>query len=150
MFELIERSAGTAAAAAVAGRSRPRPPPVTQEELRTFFDPEGRLIHEAAFRLRVFDGGLEPEARPEAWRLLLGVHPAGSTRAERVAQRAQQAARYGQLLQQWRTIAPDQAARFAKWRERKTRVEKDVRRTGEAGRGGAGLGGPGMGWTALG
>lgn len=27
------------------------------------------------------DGGVEPEARPEAWKLLLGVHVPGATRA---------------------------------------------------------------------
>lgn len=37
-------------------------------------------MDEGAFRQRVFYGGLEPEARPLGWKLLLGVFPAGSTK----------------------------------------------------------------------
>eukprot|EP00887_Chlorella_sp_A99_P005546 scaffold1.g5546.t1 len=130
VFELIERGGG---APAPGGRgAAPRPPPVTAEELATFFDTEGRLVHEAAFRQRVFDGGLEPEARPDAWRFLLGVCLPASTTAERARARATGARRYAELLAQWRSIDAAQAARFAKWRERRTCVEKDVRRTDRA------------------
>lgn len=41
----------------------------------------------------------------------------------------QRRAEYCRLRAQWTTIGAAQAARFAKWRERRGRVDKDVRRT---------------------
>jgi len=49
--------------------------------------------------------------------------------------RPRQAARrgeYGRLKEQWRSISKAQAARFSKWRERRSRVDRDVRRTDRA------------------
>ena len=92
--------------------------------------PAGRLANAAAFRQRVHAGGVEPEARPEAWKLLLGVHAPGSTRAERAAAAAERRRRYTALRVQWRSMDADQAARCSKWRERRVRIDKDVRRTG--------------------
>jgi len=39
---------------------------------------------------------------------------------------------YGRLKEQWRSISKAQAARFSKWRERRSRVDRDVRRTDRA------------------
>ncbi len=36
---------------------------------------------------------------------------------------------YAALRQQWASLTPGQEARFSKWRERRSRVDKDVRRT---------------------
>lgn len=57
------------------------PLPTSPALLARLQPPAGRLANPAAFRQRVHDGGVEPEARPEAWKLLLGVHAPGATRA---------------------------------------------------------------------
>ena len=73
--------------------------------------------------------GIEPAARCEAWKFLLGVYPQGSSSVDRQQQRLQRQQQYAALTAQWKSIGPDQAKRFAKWRERRTRIDKDVRRT---------------------
>ena len=82
-----------------------------------------------AFRARAFASGLEPEIRREGWKHLLGVYPPMSTAAERTALMCQRRRQYDALRRQWKSITPVQAARFDKWRERSSRVDKDVRRT---------------------
>ncbi len=57
------------------------------------------------------------------------MHAPGATAAQRKAAQAARRQRYGQLKRQWQTIGDDQARRWAKWRERRSRIEKDVRRT---------------------
>jgi hypothetical protein len=52
-----------------------------------------------------------------------------STAAERVALRDRKRAEYVTLKQQWQSISPAQEANWSKWRERKTRVDKDVVRS---------------------
>jgi hypothetical protein len=54
---------------------------------------------------------------------------AGSTAAERSSAARARRREYRVLRRQWESISPPQAARFSKWRERRTRVDKDVRRT---------------------
>lgn len=125
VFELIEGGA----AAVMGTAAYARPPPLSLAELNTFFDAEGRLTNLAAFKQRVHRGGVEPEARPEAWKLLLGLHAPGSTRAERQAEVERRRQAYQQLRSQWRGMSETQQARCSKWRERRTRIEKDVRRT---------------------
>ena len=56
--------------------------------------PAGRLSNPSAFQQRVLYGGCEPEARPEVWKLLLGVHAPGATRAERQAEASRRRLRY--------------------------------------------------------
>ncbi len=98
----------------------------------------GRLSKAEAFRQRVHDGGVDPEARPEAWKLLLGVNVPGWGAAQCAAEQEARRLRYKQCRLQWRTVDREQAARCSKWRERRTRIEKDVRRTG------------GLSWEGLG
>lgn len=80
--------------------------------------------------------GAEPSARREVWKFLLGVYPHGSSAASRQQQRQRQAQQYAALRGQWASIGPDQARRWAKWRERRSRIDKDVRRTDRWGVGG--------------
>eukprot|EP00873_Tetraselmis_striata_P017495 jgi/Tetstr1/437759/TSEL_026413.t1 len=125
VFELLDNYVDLAAAS----RQRVRPPPLGLEQWGAFLDSEGRLVNEAGFRQRVFYSGLSPSLRKEGWKFLLGLYPASSTAAERRGLAAARAAEYETLKAQWSTITPKQAARFSKWRERQTRVEKDVHRT---------------------
>ncbi|KAK9812377.1 hypothetical protein WJX73_005909 [Symbiochloris irregularis] len=109
--------------------SRPRPPPLTSEEWSTFFTPEGRVSDEAGLRERIFHSGLDKGLRREAWKFLLGFHAFTATHAQRATLRTEKRAEYSRLKAQWTSITEAQAARFAKWRERRGRVDKDVRRT---------------------
>lgn len=123
-------SSTPATAAAPAGPAPdPDSPPLSLAELHTFFDADGRMTNFSEFKQRVHDGGVEAEARPEAWKLLLGLHAPGSTRAERQEEVEQRRAAFQRLRSQWRTMLPGQEAKCSKWRERRTRIDKDVRRT---------------------
>lgn len=120
-FELIDQPTGE--------RVRVRPPPLSREEWALFFDAAGRLADEQGLRKRIFYGGVAPEVRPAAWKLLLGVHAPGWTAQQRASHDAVLRARYEALCAQWSGIDQRQASRFSKWRERRGRVDKDVRRT---------------------
>jgi hypothetical protein len=73
--------------------------------------------------------GIEPAARPEAWKFLLGVYRPGSSSSTRQQEQQQQQQQYLALKAQWQSIGPDQAKRFSKWRDRRSRIDKDVQRT---------------------
>ncbi|KAL2619860.1 hypothetical protein R1flu_000065 [Riccia fluitans] len=108
---------------------RARPPPLGTEEWRSFLDSEGRVMDPKALRKRIFHGGIEPEVRHVVWKFLLGYFRFDSTYAEREYLIAKKKEEYEILKAQWQTVSPEQAKRFAKYRERKHRVEKDVVRT---------------------
>lgn len=125
-FELVDQPTGGGEGVRV------RPPPLTRAEWALFFDSAGRLADEGGLRKRIFYGGVAPEVRPAAWKLLLGVHGADWTAQQRAAHDAALRARYDTLCAQWQGIDHRQARRFSKWRERRGRVDKDVRRTDRA------------------
>lgn len=108
---------------------RARLPPLETEEWATFLDSEGRVVDSKAFRKRIFYGGVEHRLRHEVWKFLLGYHRYDSTFAEREDLTARKHEEYKVLKAQWQTVSEDQAKRFAKFRERRSRIEKDVVRT---------------------
>lgn len=108
---------------------QPRQPPLGSEEWATFLDAEGRVVDSKALRKRIFYGGLEHETRNEVWKLLLGYYEYDSTYAEREYIASVKKAEYEGMKSQWKSIAPAQARRFTKFRERKGLIEKDVVRT---------------------
>jgi hypothetical protein len=63
------------------------------------------------------------------WKFVLGVYPIDSTAAERTALTRRLAVEYAAVRAQWECITPTQAAHWARWRERRAQVEKDVVRT---------------------
>ena len=63
---------------------------------------------------------------PQVWPILTGCFPPDSTAAERSALQASKAAEYRVLLSQWQSISEQQAKRFSKYRERCSRIDKDV------------------------
>ena len=73
----------------------------------------GRVVDEKALRKRVFQSGIEPGLRKEAWRFLLGFYAMDATHAERAAHRASKCKEYERLKAQWTTISKEQAARCA-------------------------------------
>ncbi|MCO5569513.1 hypothetical protein L7F22_023226 [Adiantum nelumboides] len=125
-FELVESKLNDSSLS-VWGRARL--PPLEYEEWATFLDSEGRVTDSKALRKRIFYGGLGHQLRREVWKFLLGYHHYDSTYAEREELCTKQYKEYKLLKAQWQTISAEQAKRFAKFRERKSRVEKDVVRT---------------------
>jgi len=131
-FELVEACSGEGGGRVGGLGRRVQRPPLSEEEFAAMFDGEGRLVAVQAFRERVFGSGMEPGVRREAWKYLLGVYPVGSTAAERTALAVRLRKQYDVLRGQWSSIGREQAARFDKWRERCSRIDKDVRRTDRA------------------
>ncbi|KAH7280100.1 hypothetical protein KP509_37G052400 [Ceratopteris richardii] len=125
-FELVESKLSDVPLS-VWGRARL--PPLESEEWATFLDSEGRVVDSKALRKRIFYGGLGHHLRQEVWKFLLGYHQYDSTYVEREERRAHKLKEYRILKAQWQTISDEQAKRFAKFRERKSCVEKDVVRT---------------------
>eukprot|EP00210_Caulerpa_lentillifera_P003548 g3384.t1 len=102
---------------------------ITVEEFNSFFDNEGRMIKSAQFRERAFYGGLSTECRKLGWKYLFGLWKEDWTREMCKKASRDKKRQYNAIRVQWENITPDQERRFAKWRDRKTRIDKDVRRT---------------------
>ncbi|ERN16643.1 TBC1 domain family member 15 isoform X1 [Amborella trichopoda] len=108
---------------------KPRLPPLGHEEWATFLDEEGRIVDSKALRKRIFYGGVEHGLRKEVWKFLLGYNEFHSTYAEREFLETMKRSEYETIKHQWQSISPAQARRFAKFKERKSLIEKDVVRT---------------------
>lgn len=104
-------------------------PPLTRNEWLTFFDEEGRILNFEFLKERVFYGGVENDIRNEVWKYLLGYYPHNSTYAEREILIQEKKKEYEALKVQWKSISPKQESRFFLYRDRKSRIEKDVIRT---------------------
>ncbi|XP_022659245.1 TBC1 domain family member 17-like [Varroa destructor] len=99
------------------------------DEWATYFDIAGRIFDPNNLRERIFRGGCSPEIRPEAWKFLLGVYDFSKTAKEREAEHGKLTERYYRMKLQWKSMSPEQEARFAAFTLRKNLVEKDVNRT---------------------
>lgn len=103
--------------------------PVTLAEWKSFFGMAGQIsVTVDEILERIFHGGLEPPARPEAWLFLLGVYPWHSTAKERVAIVADKRNEYYRLKRRWWDDTERQANDDF-WKDQKSRIEKDVLRT---------------------
>ncbi|KAI3406598.2 GYP7 [Candida oxycetoniae] len=101
---------------------------VSLVEWNTFFDSNGMLIitsQEVMERIR--HGGLEPDARPEAWLFLLGVYPWDSSSEDREVLKQSYITRYHELKLKW--VNDDEKRSTNYWRDQKFRIEKDIMRT---------------------
>lgn len=108
---------------------KPRQPPLGSDEWATFLDSEGRVVDSKALKERIFHGGMEHSLRQEVWKFLLGYYKFDSTYAERQYLASTKKEEYQILKSQWQSISQTQAKQFSKFRERKSRIEKDVVRT---------------------
>lgn len=124
VFEIIEQCApqSSRVCAHVA-------PPLDAHEWASFLDDEGRITERPALWRRIYAGGIAPDLRREVWKFLLGVYPADSTAAERERILAELRAEYRSISAQWQSITSSQAARWARWRERRSQIDKDVARS---------------------
>eukprot|EP00897_Mesotaenium_endlicherianum_P003037 jgi/Mesen1/2761/ME000017S02126 len=129
-FELVDANMQMESQALVYARARP--PPLSAEEWASFEDSEGRVPDPKALRKRVFQGGVAADMRCEVWKFLLGYFPFDSTREQRAKLVAEKKEEYTLLKAQWQSVTPQQERRFAKFRERRSRVDKDVVRTDRA------------------
>lgn len=125
-FEMVDRRDSESMQS---GLEQPCPPPLTQDEWFVFLDAAGRVVDEKGLRMRIFRAGVEPSIRKEVWKLLLGMYPAGRTGAHRHAFLQQRRQEYDRIKAQWTSITDCQAKRNSKWRERWSKVDKDVRRS---------------------
>ncbi|XP_057856368.1 uncharacterized protein LOC131065754 isoform X2 [Cryptomeria japonica] len=106
-----------------------RQPPLGSDEWATFLDFEGRVVDPKALKKRIFYGGIEHNLRQEVWKFLLDYYQFDSTYAEREYLVSTKKEEYQILKSQWQSVSVSQAKRFSKFRERKSRIEKDVVRT---------------------
>ncbi|KAI8060736.1 rab-GTPase-TBC domain-containing protein [Gongronella butleri] len=102
--------------------------PITPEEWVDFFDRDGVLkLPLATIRQRIFQGGLDPDIRIEAWKFLLGIYPWQSTFDDREAIRRSKAEEYYTIKAKWfNDLEVRNGTRFL---EEKHRIDKDVHRT---------------------
>ena len=130
IFEILEESESTMEDA-YARACRPRPPPLSADEFAGLQDSEGRIAlgDERTLRSRVFYGGVAADVRKELWPLLLGTHSFSSTTDERAQEAEAQRKEYMTLRAQWESIGRRQRQHWSKFRERKSQIERDVRRT---------------------
>ena len=95
---------------------------VSEEELESFQDAEGRFANADHLMQRVFEGGCRPEVRPTAYPFLLGYLPMDRTAAERDALRRTKREEYDEVLKL--SVSSDQERR-----ELSVQIDKDVIRT---------------------
>ena len=126
-WEMVERSASSSHWV-----TSPRRAPVGEDELSSMMDTHGRLVNLEIMKKRVFYGGATLETRYKVWKYLLGIELPDMTSADRHTRMEERKLLYLSLRNQWQSISRLQASKFSKWRERKSRVEKDVRRTDRA------------------
>lgn len=85
-------------------KSHCRREPLQECDFLHLLDSSGRLMDEHKLRRAVFEGGLSPEARKQAWQFLFELYPFHSTTSERVVQRLEQHARYRAMKSRWREV----------------------------------------------
>eukprot|EP00736_Rhodelphis_marinus_P006448 Rmarinus@m.14655 len=103
--------------------------PVSKEEFWAYFDDTGACTNVDLVKEKIFQNGIEPTARQDVWKFLLGYWDWKATFKARAESRAVLAAEYETYKAQWSSITERQASRFSAFRERRSRVEKDVVRT---------------------
>ncbi|XP_018326722.1 TBC1 domain family member 15 isoform X2 [Agrilus planipennis] len=107
----------------------PRGTPLTIEQWKTLQDNEGRIEDVEPIKAIIFRGGIDPALRKEVWKYLLDYYPWNSTHEERSKIIEKKKAEYYTMKRQWSTMSQIQEDNFSDFRERKSLIEKDVRRT---------------------
>ncbi|EDV25420.1 uncharacterized protein TRIADDRAFT_55495 [Trichoplax adhaerens] len=99
--------------------------PVTMAEWQAFLDEEGQLLRSRAedLRMRVFNGGVEPNARQIIWPHLLSVFPAEMTEDDRSTYLVVKGREYARMKLRWQGLPPEKTADIT------SMIMKDVLRT---------------------
>ncbi len=103
--------------------------PLSAKEWKDSFDSEGRIKNVAKLRRIIFYGGVAEEIRKDVWKYLLGYYSFESTAEERAKLDKEKREEYYLYKSQWTSITPKQESRYSLYRERQSRVDKDVVRT---------------------
>jgi hypothetical protein len=114
---------------------------LTMIKWKTLFDSDGTAVPNASqlfeeIRDQIYYGGIDEsddQLRAEVWKYLLGYYSFEGdqyrTREQREQIDQERSSTYESIKQQWMSITPQQEQRFALFRERKGRIDKDVVRT---------------------
>ncbi|CAH1783631.1 unnamed protein product [Owenia fusiformis] len=102
--------------------------PMTDAEFHNFMDAVGHLVQPQAFRLSVYQGGVEPSLRKVVWRHLLNIYPEGMNGRERFDYLKSKSQEYFRLRDEWhkklQSSEQSEEMRFVT-----SMVKKDVLRT---------------------
>ena len=79
-------------------------PPLTDTEFKEYLDNVGHLTEGHAFRLRVFQSGVEQVLRKVAWRHLLNIYPEDMNGRERFNYLKRKGEEYLKLRQEWMNV----------------------------------------------
>uniref|UniRef100_A0A0K8SQQ5 Rab-GAP TBC domain-containing protein n=1 Tax=Lygus hesperus TaxID=30085 RepID=A0A0K8SQQ5_LYGHE len=107
----------------------PRGQPLSVHQWANAMDAEGRISEVKDIKKIIFEGGVQDSIRYEVWKFLLGYFPWNSSTHERQELRQVKTEEYFRMKLQWKSMTPEQEARFSDFRDRKTLIEKDVNRT---------------------
>uniref|UniRef100_A0AC34RMS9 Rab-GAP TBC domain-containing protein n=1 Tax=Panagrolaimus sp. JU765 TaxID=591449 RepID=A0AC34RMS9_9BILA len=95
----------------------------------SFRDLEGRITDVHSLKSLIFRGGIEYEARKNAWKYILGYYDWDKTDAENKKLRQSKSDSYFRMKLQWMSMSEEQEKNFSDFRDRKALIEKDVTRT---------------------
>ncbi len=79
-------------------------PPMTDAEFHNFLDPVGHMIRPEEFRMKVYQGGIEPSLRSVVWRHLLNIFPEGLSGRERFEYIKRKSNEYYKHRDQWKEL----------------------------------------------
>lgn len=75
--------------------------PLSEEEFKSFFDKDGRLLHHEQFRKVVFKGGVQEGIRKMVWKYLFGYYNGPASERERNLLSMELNAKYTALKSRW-------------------------------------------------
>ncbi|XP_046858495.1 rab GTPase-activating protein 22-like [Xenia sp. Carnegie-2017] len=78
-----------------------RATPLCENEWRSFFNDDGRILNESALRKAIFKGGISSSIRSEVWMFLFGFYSFSSTSREREVITIEREVQYEVLKEKW-------------------------------------------------
>ncbi|KAL5107475.1 TBC1 domain family member 15 [Taenia crassiceps] len=103
--------------------------PVSLEMWQRHLDHDGRVTVAEKLQTSIYNGGIEPDLRPVAWKYLFGYLKWDFTKEEN-AKRVHDKHEHYQIMKKfWRSMSPKQVRNSCAFRERKSIIEKDTHRT---------------------
>jgi len=99
------------------------------EEWCSYMDIDGKMCNIEQLNEKIFRGGIHHDIKREAWKYLLGFHDFNTTYDERCKSEQKKRELYETIKNQWRSITPEQEARFTEFANKKHLVGKDTHRT---------------------
>ncbi|VDM18517.1 unnamed protein product, partial [Hydatigera taeniaeformis] len=107
----------------------PRRRPVSLEMWQRYLDRDGRVTMAEKLQTFIYNGGIEPDLRPLAWKYLFGYLKWDFTKEEN-AKRVQDKHQHYQIMKTfWRSMSPKQVKNSRVFRERRSIIDKDTSRT---------------------